>query len=59
MSPPADRSSGMVRVRVGSLRGEPLLRRRWLSAVVLLFAAAASAQVVRVYSVKHRTAEEH
>ena len=35
-----------------------MVRRRLLVAVVLLYAAAASAQVVRVYVVKHRTAEE-
>jgi Bacterial type II and III secretion system protein/Bacterial type II/III secretion system short domain len=45
-------------VQVGSRQGGPLLRRRLLVAVVLLYATAASAQVVRVYGVKHRTAEE-
>jgi len=55
MSPPADRPSGMV--QIGSRRGGRLLRRL-LVAGVLLFAAAASAQVVNVYRVKHRTADE-
>jgi type II secretory pathway component GspD/PulD (secretin) len=44
-------------VQRGSRRGGALVRRRWLAALVLLFAAAASADV-RVYPVKHRTAEE-
>ena len=56
MRPLADTPSGMV--QVGSRRGGNLLRRGLLVVAALLLAAAASAQVVRVYSVKHRTAED-